>query len=141
MACSAGTKRLLTGKKRMVNRLPRVLVIDDDPEIRALLCFALDQQGMHASEAENGQTALALLEEDQFDILITDICLPPPMNGIETVRRARKISPTLRSLFISGAAPAKRDHPILDDFVSMPFKIDEVVGCLLELWFREASVV
>jgi DNA-binding response OmpR family regulator len=118
----------------------RALVIDDDPDVRALLCFALDQQGIHASEAEDGQSALALLEADRFDVLITDVCLPPPMNGIETVRRARKLSPTLRSLFISGAAPATQDHPILDDFVSKPFKIDEVVGCLLELWFRKAPL-
>ena len=117
---------------------PRILIIDDDPEICALLGSMLRREGFPVSTAEDGPSALEMLRRDGFDLLITDIGLPPPMDGIETVRRARECIPGIRSLFISGGGDARWDDPDRDDFVSKPFNAREVLGCIWELFSRPA---
>jgi DNA-binding response OmpR family regulator len=115
------------------------LIIDDDPEICALLRSMLRREGFPVCTAEDGPSALALLKQRDFDLLITDIGLPPPMDGIETVRRARECTPGIRSLFISGRGDARWDNPDRDDFVSKPFNERELLGCIWELFSRDAS--
>jgi len=63
-------------------------------------------------------SALELIKQNNFDVLITDIRLPPPIDGVEIVRRARKCFPSLKSLFISGESECRWDDPEWDDFVS-----------------------
>ena len=120
----------------MVVKPPRILIIDDDPEICSTLCRMLGREGFSVCTAEDGPSALKLIEEREIDLLITDIGLPPPMDGIETVRRARECRPGLRSLFISGTGAARWDNPDNDDFVSKPFHERELVGCIWELYSR-----
>jgi DNA-binding response OmpR family regulator len=119
---------------------PRILIIEDDPDIAALLCSMLTREGFPVSTAEDGPTALELIEKGGIDLLITDIGLPPPLDGIETVRRARQCNPALRSLFISGSGAARYD-PARDDFVSKPFNERELLGCVWELFSRRPQPV
>jgi DNA-binding response OmpR family regulator len=115
---------------------PRVLIIDDDPEICLFLGSMLRREGFLVFTTGDGPSALELIAHNNFDLLITDICLPPPLDGIETVRRARQCLPSLRSLFISGAGECRWDDPDRDDFVSKPFRDREIVGCVWELLSR-----
>jgi two-component system phosphate regulon response regulator OmpR len=117
-------------------QLPRILVIDDDPEICAVLQSLLHREGFPVWTAEDGLSALDMIKKDKFDLLITDIGLPPPRDGLETVRRAREYDSGLRSLFISGTGAARWDDPACDDFVSKPFNSRELVGCIWELFSR-----
>ena len=73
--------------------------------------------------------------------MITDIGLPPPLDGIETVRHARECNPALRSLFISGSGAARWHDPARDDFVSKPFNESELLGCVWELFLRRPQSV
>jgi DNA-binding response OmpR family regulator len=98
----------------------------------------LCREGFPVRTAEDGPSALKLIEEDDFDLLITDVRLPPPMDGFETVRRARVAAPNLRSLFISGSEGPRWDDPNRDDFVHKPFNTRELVGCIWELYWRQA---
>lgn len=115
---------------------PRILIIEDNPDIAALLCAMLTREGFPVSTAEDGTTALQLIEQGGIDLLITDIGLPPPLDGIETVRRARQCNPALRSLFISGNGASRLYDPTRDDFVSKPFNERELLGCVWELFSR-----
>jgi DNA-binding response OmpR family regulator len=113
------------------------LIVDDDPEICALLSSMLRREGFPVCTAEDGPSALEKIKRIDFDLLITDIGLPPPIDGIEMVRQARVCRPALRSLFISGkGAAAQWDDPDNDDFVSKPFHERELVGCIWELFSR-----
>jgi CheY-like chemotaxis protein len=115
---------------------PRILVVDDEPEIRDLLRGILSREGFSIAVAADGPTALKLVEIGCFDLLITDIDLPPPFDGLETVRRARAISRKLKSLFISGKSEPSWDSAEQDDFVSKPFRNSELIGCVWELLTR-----
>jgi CheY-like chemotaxis protein len=78
-----------------------ILVIDDDPVLRRVITLALEGAGHSVLRCENGRKAIDHLQHDHADLLITDIIMPE-MDGVETVRAARKLQPHLPILAISG---------------------------------------
>lgn len=66
-----------------------VCIVDDQPSLRQMLCFALNFQGLEVVEAENGVDALDTLVTHDIDMMIVDWQMPK-MNGLELVRRLRK---------------------------------------------------
>jgi PAS domain S-box-containing protein len=81
-----------------------VLVVEDEPVVRALIVEVLRELGYRALEADDGPSGLAVLESNQrIDLLITDIGLPG-LNGRQIVEAARQWRPTLRVLFMTGYA-------------------------------------
>lgn len=81
--------------------MAHILVIDDDPVLRRVITLALEGGGHTVLRCENGRKAVDFLQHQPADLLITDIIMPE-MDGVETVRAVRKISPDLPILAISG---------------------------------------
>lgn len=81
----------------------RLLVIDDDPDVRAVLVELLRSMRYEVTEAHDGETGLRKLAENQPALAIIDY-LMPGMNGGEVARKARQQLPALPILFISGYA-------------------------------------
>ena len=82
-------------------RVRRLLVIDDDDAVRGVLVELLTEAGYEVSEAIDGITALAHLDEVRPDGAVIDF-LMPGMNGAEVARRARARVPNLPVIFVSG---------------------------------------
>lgn len=81
-----------------------VLVVEDDPHVRELLCQALQDEGYACRSASNASEALQLLRSAQvIDLLLSDVGLPG-MNGRQLAEIARKLRPQLPVLFITGYA-------------------------------------
>ena len=80
-----------------------ILVCEDDPLIRMSVVDMLGEIGHTAVEAPDARTALALLEQQEFDILVTDIGLPD-MTGIELTAMVRTDRPSLPVIFATGHA-------------------------------------
>jgi CheY-like chemotaxis protein len=82
-----------------------VLVVDDEPAVRALVCEVLAELGYQILEAEVGSAALNILQSRQvIDLLITDVGLPGGMNGRQLADAARSLRPDLKVLFVTGYA-------------------------------------
>jgi PAS domain S-box-containing protein len=80
-----------------------VLVVEDDPSLRALAVELLERLGYRSLAASDGPSALALLlETPDVDLLLADMVLPNGMNGAELARRAQSMRPKLPVLFMSG---------------------------------------
>jgi DNA-binding response OmpR family regulator len=79
----------------------RVLVVDDEDQMRALLRLMLESAGHEVSDAANGKIALHLQKMMPADLLITDIIMPE-MEGIELIINIRKIDPRVKIIAISG---------------------------------------
>ncbi len=123
----------------MADATPRILLVDDNANMRTLIAGLLSEQGFCVDEAADGLSALKRLAEDDFDLMITDVRLPPTLGGVETVRLARLRWPALRSLFISGASRPVCDDPEHDDFIAKPFNSRELLGCVWELLTRKVA--
>ena len=82
-----------------------ILVIDDEATIRQMICEELEDAGYRVRSAENGPSALRLLQSNlRVDLVITDVGLPGGLNGRQVVDAARVNRPDLRVLFITGYA-------------------------------------
>ena len=79
----------------------RVLVIEDNAELREYLRLALEMQDYQVLTAEHGRAALAYLDGHRVDAVITDLFMPE-MDGIETVAALRKQFPEIRVIAMSG---------------------------------------
>ncbi|RWX18508.1 response regulator [Rhizobium hidalgonense] len=109
---------------------PRILVVDDEPHIRDVICFALERAGMISTAVRSGAETMAAFRRGNIDLIILDIGMAD-MDGLEVCRQIRKTS-GLPILFLSA-----RDEEIDrvlgleiggDDYVTKPFSPRELVA-------------
>ncbi|HEX4298910.1 MAG TPA: response regulator transcription factor [Devosia sp.] len=110
--------------------MPRILIADDEPNIREVISFALERAGHATLSARTGAEALQLFRRGPVDLIILDIGMPE-MDGLEVCRQVRKSS-DVPILFLSA-----RDEEIDrvlgleiggDDYVTKPFSTREMVA-------------
>lgn len=116
--------------------MPRVLVIDDEPDLRELIRELLDDAGYEVVEAANGREGVARFAEAPTDLVITDIMMPE-QDGIQTVIELRRTRPSTKIIAISGGGPA-RNLDFLQfakrvgavEVLVKPFTNDQLVGAV-----------
>ena len=109
----------------------RILLAEDDEDMRRFLTRALENAGYQVVSFDNGLSAYERLREEPFHVLLTDIVMPE-MDGIELARKASDLDPYLKIMFITGFAAvalnpdmqAPRNAKIL----SKPFHLKDLVG-------------
>jgi DNA-binding response OmpR family regulator len=79
----------------------RILVIDDDVQIRKMLRLALAAEGFEVLEARDGKVAMKLFQQEPADLVITDLIMPEK-EGIETIIELRREYPGIKIIAISG---------------------------------------
>jgi CheY-like chemotaxis protein len=80
-----------------------ILVVEDDPEVRATVVELLTELGYRVLKASDGQSALAVIQSGMpVDLLFTDVVMPGPVRSPELARQAKAILPDLEVLFTSG---------------------------------------
>lgn len=84
--------------------MAKILLVDDNAELRRMMEATLSRAGHHVQAAPGGKEGIQLLKQQEFDLLITDIVMPE-QDGFETVQIARKLRPALRILVMSGDSP------------------------------------
>jgi len=108
----------------------RVLVADDEADIRKVARDALEREGHEVETAGDGEEALARLEEGEFDLVIADWNMPR-VDGFELVRRLRKTS-SVPVLVLTVRSEERDKVRVLDagadDYVTKPFGIAELVA-------------
>lgn len=108
----------------------KILVVDDESVIRGLLSDILLDEGYTVETAPGGDVALDILRDDgQFILLFTDIIMPE-MNGIELIREARMLRPSLIPIVMTGYATLETARAAVKegayDYVLKPFSLSEV---------------
>ena len=81
----------------------KILLAEDDNDMRRFLVKALENAGFQVSSHDNGLSAYQRLREEPFELLLTDIVMPE-MDGIELARRAAELDPDIKIMFITGFA-------------------------------------
>ena len=107
----------------------RILICDDEEEIRSILSEGLSDQNWEISEAGSGTEALQVMADSSFDLLITDYTMPQ-MNGellIEAVRkRDQRMAILMSSAYASQELLLRLINLRLDGFIGKPFSLPEV---------------
>src|SRR4051812_489544 len=80
---------------------PRILIVDDQRNMRTTTALVLRQQGCEVSEAESGEVALSRLLSEPFDVVLTDLKMAP-LDGLDVLRGALEIAPTTQVIMMTG---------------------------------------
>lgn len=115
----------------------KILVVEDDRSMNALVCSYLSDCGYEYKAAFNGQEAISAMEETSFDLIISDVMMPE-MDGFDFAKNVRETDKQIPILFMTALddKPSKQlGYKIgIDDYVVKPFDCDLLmlrVGALL----------
>jgi len=117
--------------------MARILVIDDQPEIRDIVVAMLSAAGHQPTEAPHGIAGLALFREQIFDLVISDLDMPMK-DGFATIAELRQLDPGLPIIAMSGGDAQQSGEAALRagarTFLSKPFRradlLDAVAGAI-----------
>lgn len=113
----------------MTTKTSHILVVDDELSMRELLEIMLTKEGYKISCAENGKTAVSMLEKKKFDMLLCDIRLGD-ITGLEVLKAAKANHPDTIVIMISAYATAETAVEAMNDgaydYVPKPFDTDEL---------------
>jgi two-component system response regulator MprA len=119
-------------------RTPSILVVDDDPNLLRMLRRGLVLAGYQVAAIEDGETALRVLREAAPDLLVLDVMLPAPIDGLEIARRLRAAGSDVPILMLTArdqvADKVAGFASGADDYLPKPFAFEELlarVGALL----------
>ena len=109
----------------------KILLAEDDNDMRRFLVKALENAGFQVSHHDNGMSAYQRLREEPFEMLLTDIVMPE-MDGIELARRASELDPDIKIMFITGFAAVALNPdsaaPKHAKVLSKPFHLRDLVN-------------
>ncbi len=111
------------------SRCGRILVVDDERSMRELLQIVLRREGHQVRLAENGRAAVAELEREPVDVLISDIKMPG-MTGVDVLREAKRIDPDIVGIMVTAYATTDTAVEALRlgayDYLTKPFDVEEL---------------
>ncbi len=120
---------------------PRVLVIDDEPDVRSLLCELLTDRGYLVDEARDGADGLRVLYDKHPDLVLLDLAMPQ-MDGWQTLERIRELSDIPVLILTSRDGELEKVRGLragADDYVVKPFGGEELVARVEALLRRPRS--
>jgi two-component system response regulator PilR (NtrC family) len=123
VAAGAGAAAAAGGVK------PRILIVDDEPSMREMLQIVLRRDGYDVLVAENGRAAVACLQRERIELLLSDIRMPD-ISGVEVLRAAKDINKDIVAFMMTAfastdtAVEAMRLGAV--DYFTKPFSMDEL---------------
>ena len=126
--------------------MKKILVVEDEKNIRNNLVDILEMSGYSASSAENGSDALLLLRDSQFDLVVSDIRMPV-MDGTELLMNIKQVESLKNIPFLFLTAKSENDdfrHGMnlgADDYITKPFKFVELLKAIEVRLGKRADLV
>ena len=113
----------------------RVLIVDDEDDFRETIVKRLKVRKLEAESASTGAAALALLAERPFDVMVLDVKMPD-MDGIETLRQAKRIAPDTEVIMLTGHASMEFGMKGMQlgafDYIMKPAPIGELLDTITQ---------
>jgi len=110
-----------------------VLIVDDEKRMVSLLRGILEEEGYQATAVTDGSIAISHLKQEKFDIVLTDLKMPPP-DGMEVLRTAKRLQPECEVLMMTAYATAETAVEAMKagayDYIIKPFKTEELLMLL-----------
>lgn len=111
-----------------------ILVVDDEDQVREVVCMVLERAGYAVSQARDGDEALSLYREDPPDVVVTDLVMQR-MGGLQLIERLREEFPDAKIIAISAYVDALTDPRMhgADRSLRKPFSIEALRAAVEEL--------
>ena len=109
----------------------KVLIVEDDPDLRRLYAIGLNQRGYQVKLAANGAEALDRIEDERPDVILLDL-LMPVMSGWDVLERLNpELQRCIPVVVISGHTPGKeRQHDCIAGWLAKPVGFDDLVRAI-----------
>ena len=108
----------------------RILITDDDGDLRELLTEAVKNWGYEVSVAKDGEEALRKLRMERYDIVITDLMMPG-MDGLTLLKKVKELDKEILVIIITGYATIETAVKAIEtgayDYIAKPFRLDELM--------------
>jgi PAS domain S-box-containing protein len=118
----------------------RLLVVEDDEDVRHVTVSALESLGFRVIEAEDGDEALArLMADSSVDLIVTDVKMPGSLTGTDLARRVRSEWPWIRILLTSGYVDAEEELGSFD-VLFKPYRVAELAKKVQEVLTQPPEV-
>lgn len=122
--------------------MKRILVVDDDENIRAILAETLRNNNYEIEDAESGEAALQKFKESDFDLIISDLMMPG-IKGLDLITEVKKIREDVGFLLISAYGTVEKAVDAMKrgafDFITKPFSISQIES-RVERYFEYCSL-
>ena len=120
---------LLAGAEPKPAARVRILVVDDDDDVRSVAATMIEEIGYEVVAAESGEAALKVLDREEFALVLTDVAMPG-MSGVDLARRIRATRPKLPILFASGYADVQTFGAELSEeaLLKKPYRIADLAA-------------
>ena len=113
----------------------RILVVDDEPDVREICSRGLRQMGYDVTKAASGQEAVAMAKQEPFDILLVDIMMPG-MDGLQTFQAIKSLQPDIMGVIMTAYASVSNAVEAvnlgLSGFLLKPFALPELEAAVSE---------
>lgn len=110
----------------------RILVVDDDDDLRLTLCEYLERRNFTVSSARNGSEAINLIQSRKFtfDMIFTDLVMPPGPDGMEVLKAAKELNPLSYVVVMTGYSSIETAIESIRcgafDYLAKPFKLAQL---------------
>ena len=123
------TEKEKTEFLKKVSQKFRILVVDDDDNIRDVLKDLLTLEGHRTTLAKNGEQAIQLFDKDKFDMIITDLGMPG-LSGWDVAKQVKKLAPDIPIIIISGWGAQLSEEELkqakVDMILAKPFNLEQI---------------
>lgn len=127
----------------LMGAVQKVLLLEDDQDLRATLVYGLEAAGYEVKPAADGRDVLKMIDDFAPDVIVTDVIMPHK-EGIETIQEVRSVKPNLPIVAMSGGGRMNADDILrfaaafgVQQTIAKPFKIKDLVDAV-EAAFNKA---
>jgi two-component system KDP operon response regulator KdpE len=126
-----------------MTQFTEILVVDDEPRIRRFVRVNLDLEGYDIVEAEDGISAVRILEQQAFQLIVLDIGLPGELDGFKVLERVRQMSEVPVIMLTARSAEDDKVRAFemgADDYLTKPFGSRELIARVKAVMRRSAPI-
>ena len=128
----------------MLSEKNKILIVEDEQDIRDLLIFNLQKEGFKVDSVDNGDSALSLIRKSNFDLVLLDLMLPG-IGGFDLVRILKNDKETLKTPILILSAKGEESDIVkglelgADDYMTKPFSIKVLIARINKILIKSSN--
>ncbi|HJW85062.1 MAG TPA: response regulator [Candidatus Brocadiaceae bacterium] len=136
---ASAKRRQIVRNLEMLNKTPKILIVDDETMITNLFEMSLHDEGLPAETANCGRDALEMFKRCEYDVVITDIMMPD-INGVNLVEDIKKMKPETIVIVITGYPSVDTAAEFIrfgaHDYLTKPLNPDVIISTINRVWSK-----